>query len=274
MSRIPAISFPEDLALPALKTPTHPVVRYVKVLSRMTLFATFIIYLIVKFLISPAFETTLKRRFELHNFVYRQLKDLSARLRKSVKNPPTINVKYKNKVLVDRTISSDDVIMDEVRQTEYEYFQNDAKKNSYTAHFSKEISGKEVRFSEDSKKDDDGKPTFTDLNDKVNYSTSKIDKSLQNLKEKLTEFKVAEYIQLSNSGYNNGDPEMNSLLYQIKQFKTYLEVVTSEPPREMLFKKPISHIQVGRIDATSYKFNYLDILNSNIDDMKLLVDSK
>jgi hypothetical protein len=282
MSKIPIIAFPEENVLPKLRIPTHPVVKYIRVLSRLTIIATILILVIAKYVLEPALKTTLKRRFELQNFAYSKLKQLHKRLQKTVKNPPDINVTYNGKILVDRTISSDDVIIEELKNSEFEYFKKDSKKKSHNVQFNLIESSNEkgVMFSNDTKLSDDGDTDdnlikFSELNDNVTHSTSDLVQKLQNLKDKLSNFNVVDYKQLSNSGYNhNGNPEMNSLLYQIKQFKTYLEVMTSEHPREMLFKKPLSHIQVGGAATRIYKFSYLDILNDNLNEIKSKIDSK
>lgn len=275
MSSIPVLAFPEESGLPPLRTPTHPVVRYVKVLSRTTLLVTLLILGVAKFIIQPAMETTLERRFVLQNFAYVQLKKLSKRLKQTIQNPPSINVTYNNKILVDRTLCTDDIMVEETRENEYEYFKKDSKRKSYNVKFSIEGDNgieNEVKFANDD--NNSSFTTYTELNDKLNYSTTKLTTSLGKLRDRMKEFNVPEFRQLSTSnGFGTGDPEMNSLLYQIKQFKTYLEVVTSEHPREMLFKKPLSHIQIGKNKGNSYKFNYLDILNNNIDDMKQIIDS-
>lgn len=273
MSKIPVIAFPEDSVLAPLRSPTHPVVRYVRVLSRTTLLATLVIFFIAKYVIGPALSTTLKRRFELQNSAYVQLKALHNRLKKSVKNPPCINVSYNGKTLVDRTVSSDDIIVEEMKQYDMEQFNKDSLGSFYKPKSKFDGSGKGVRFSEDAKMESDHS-TFNELNCKINHSSSRLTQSLQTLRDRLKELKVPEYTQLSNSGYSHGDRDMNSLLYQIRQFKTYLEVVTSDHPREMLFKKPLYHIKVGRDDDKVVKFNYLDILNDNLDYLKSVIDSR
>lgn len=273
MSKVPVIAFPEDASLSPIRQPIHPGVKYVKVLSRTILLATLIVYFIAKYVVGPIFSTTLKRRFDLHNSVYVQLKTLHNKLRKSVKEPPSIDVSYNGRTLVDRTICSDDIIMEEEKQYDDTQFKKNNKGSFYSSAFSYEGNNKEVRFSNDVETNSDHL-TFSELNHKVNHSSSRLNQSLRSLKERLEDLKVPEYTQLSNSGYSHGDPDMNSLLYQIKQFKAYLEVVTSEHPREMLFKKPLYHIRVRRNDEKIVKFNYLDILNDNIDNMKHLVDSK
>lgn len=235
-------------------------IKYVKVLSRVSIIAIIIILVVIKYVLEPALHTTLKRRFELQNYAYTKLKSLHERLKQSVKHPPGISVSYNGKLMVDRTVVSDDLILEEAREFAYESFKNETKRKSRTV----ENGNKEVRFS-------DGTPprsTFTDINNNVDLSTTKLSDKIRSLKQKLDDFRIVEYKKLSVSGFSDGDPEMNSLLYQIKQFKTYLEVVTSEPPRDMLFKKPLSHLQVGRAPSKAYKFNYLDILNDNLHELK------
>lgn len=277
MSKIPVIAFPEESTLPKLRIPTHPVIKYIRILSRLTILSTITILLIAKYVLAPALKTTSERRFELQNFAYNKLKALYKRLQKQVKNPPNIIVNYNGKTLVDRTISSDDVIKEELSQSEFEYFKKDSKRKSYNVEFSMvQSNGKEVRFNDDLDKENTGDFTkFSDLNDDVTHSTTNLVNKLISVKERLNALKVVEYKKLSNSGYNDGDPEMNSLLYQIRQFKTYLEVTTSEHPRDLLFKKPLSHIHVGNGMATrTYKFNYLDIINDNLNEIKGKIDSK
>lgn len=276
MSKIPVIAFPEESTLPKLRIPTHPVIKYIRILSRLTLLSTIAILLIVKYALEPAFQTTLERRFELQNFAYVKLKALHKRLQKQIKNPPKVNVNYNGKALVDRTISSDDVVMDELKQSEFEHFKKDSKRKSYNVNFSKvQANGKEVRFNDVDDGDADDFTKFSDINDNATHSTTNLVNKLTSLKEKMRNLKVVEFKKLSNSGYSDGDPEMNSLLYQIKQFKTYLEVTTSEHPRDLLFKKPLSHIHVGSGMATkTYKFNYLDIINDNLNEIKGKFDSK
>lgn len=276
MSRIPVIAFPEDNTLPPLKIPIHPVIRYIKVLSRTTLLSTLLIYLFAKFILTPVFSTILKSRFEFHNAVYIRLKALHSKLKKSVKNPPIVDVSYNGKKLIDRTISTDDIFIEETKQYEESKFKKNDKGSYYPMSFSLDNNIKEVRFSDESVIDNVEGPIFNELNNEINYTSKKLGNRLIELKQKLDNLKVPEYTQLSTSGFNNGDIEMNSLLYQIKQLKTYLEVVTSEPPREMLFKKPLYHIQVGKTDNNNnnYKYNYLDILNDNINEMKRILDSK
>ncbi|KAG0681934.1 hypothetical protein C6P40_000165 [Pichia californica] len=272
MSRIPVIAFPEETSLPVLRTPTHPVIRYIKVLSRTTLLTTLVIYLLAKFLLSPALSTILKRRSEFNNTVYTRLKILHKTLKSIVKNPPNANVSYNGKKLVDRTICTDDVIMEETREYELEQFKKNNQGKRYPTQFSID-NIKEVRFADEAGSSFKENQTFDDLQKKMSFSSTKLDTNIDNLKSSLNKLKVSEYNQLSISGFNNGDAEMNSLLYQIKQLKTYLEVVTSEHPRDMLFKKPLYHIKLGN-DDTNYKFNYLDILNDNINEMKRIIDSK
>lgn len=280
MSRVPVIAFPEDNTLPPLRIPTHPVIRYIKVLSRTTLLSTLLIYLFAKFILTPTFLTILKGRFEFHNAVYIRLKVLHSKLKKCVKNPPIVDVLYNGKKLIDRTIATDDIFIEETKQ----YEENKFKKNNnglvYSMSFNNlDNNNKEVKFSDDNSIENIQGPIFDELNNEINYTSKKLGDRIIELKQKLNNLKVPEYTQLSTSGFNNGDIEMNSLLYQIKQLKTYLEVVTSEPPREMLFKKPLYHIQVGKTDnsnnnGNNYKYNYLDILNDNINEMKRIIDLK
>lgn len=273
MSKVPVIAFPEESLLAPLRSPTHPVVRYVRVLSRTTLLVTLVIFFIAKYMIGPALSTTLKGRFELQNSAYVQLKALHNRLRKSVKDPPSINVSYNGRTLVDRTVSSDDIIVEEMKQYQSEQFKKNSLGSLYKHHSTSDGSSKWVRFSDEAKLESDHS-TFNELNCKTNHSSFRLTQSLQSLKDRLKELKVPEYSQLSDSGYSQGDRDMNSLLYQVRQFKTYLEVVTSDHPREMLFKKPLYHIKVGRDDDKVVKFNYLDILNDNLDNMKRVIDSR
>lgn len=273
MSRVPVIAFPEDVSLPALRTPTHPVIRFVKIVSRITLLATLVIFLIAKYMISPSLAKILKGRFEFHNAAYRKLKALHSKLKTSVQNPPSINVTYKGKTLIDRTIASDDIIMEETKLFEAEKFKKNSKGKYYNAQFSY-TNGKEVRFSDDLTAPKEQR-TFTELNHEVSYSSTNLVNSLESFKDSLKALSVPEYKQpsTSGSGFDNGNPEMYSLLYQIKQFKTYLEVVTSEHPREMLFKKPLYHIQLGRNDNRNLKFNYLDTLHENINSIQQEIES-
>lgn len=269
MSNVPIIAFPEESSLPKMRIRNHPVVTYVRVLSRLSILCIVAVLLVYKYLLNPAFQTILGRRFELHNFVYTRLKELNLRLKKTTKTPPSINVSYKGKVLVDRTICSDDIIDEEQKQFKYDDFKKDAKRNSCNVRFSIDT-GDGARKDVQLRSNDAVKEviSFFDLNNKTNFTTSKLLYSIQSLKEKIAKLDVPDFKYTEGSGYNDGNPEMNSLLYQVKQFKTYLEVVTSEKPRELLFKKPLSHIQVGRGTNRAFKFNYLDILNDNLDEIQ------
>ena len=283
MSKIPVIAFPEESSLPKLKRVQHPALKFIKVLSRSTLSITTIILLIFKFFIQPNLQTILNNRFELHNFVYNKLKILHKSLQQRVKNANVMKISYNGKTLIDRNISTDDVIIEETKQSEYEHFKRDTKRRSYQASFTIEKNGKEIETNinnNNSNTDVDmNHNTYSDINEKVNYTTSKLVKGIESLRTNLKQLKVTEYNQLSSSSsslgnYSSGNSEMNALLFQIKQFRNYLEVVTSEHPREMLFKKPISHIQVGRRNSTKIqKYNYLDILNDNLDELRHKLDS-
>lgn len=269
MSTVPIIAFPEESTLPKMRTPTHPVVRYVRVMSRLSILCLLAVIVAYKYLINPAFEVTLGRRFELHNFVYTNLKKLHARLRKTTKYPPSINVMYKNKLLVDRTICSDDIVLEEQKQFEYDDFKRDAKRHSYNVRFSIDTADggkKDVQLKTDEVSKD--LVSFTDLNEKTNLTNSKLLQRVQDLKYKMSQLNVVDFKHTEGSGYNDGNPEMNSLLFGVKQFQAYLEVVSSDHPREFLFKKPLSHLQVGRGVQRTFKFNYLDILNDNLNEMQ------
>ena len=119
MSTIPAIAFPEPSELPQLGVRTHPVVRYVRVFSRITLLAMAIIYIVFKYVLQPAFSTTIARRFELQNFAYTRLKLLHKRLNRNVKNPPLLRVNYKGSIAVDRVISTEDIMHAEIKESEH-----------------------------------------------------------------------------------------------------------------------------------------------------------
>lgn len=271
MSTIPVLAFPEDASFPQLRRRRHPVIQYIKVLSRSTFLATALLLVIFRFLLKPALDTTVQRRFALQNFVYQRLKALHYNLRMIVKSPPLVNVTYNGKNMIDRTVSTSDILIEEARENEFALFKRESKVKSSIATTTGD-NHKEVRFSDDTKGGASHSTPFSEINDKANITSNKLNESMKNLKNKLQEIKVAEYKQLSTSGFISGDPEMNSLFFHVKQLKTYLEVATAEPPREMLFKKPLSHIQVGRNKSMSYKFNYLDILNDNLDEIKQALD--
>ncbi|TID31230.1 hypothetical protein CANINC_000173 [Pichia inconspicua] len=269
MSNVPIIAFPEESLLPKMRVPTHPVVKYVRVMSRLSILCLLAIVVAYKYIINPAFEITLGRRFELHNFVYTNLKKLHSRLRKTTKYPPSINVMYKGKLLVDRTICSDDILADEQKQFEYDDFKRDAKRHSYNVRFSIDTADggkKDVQLSKEEISKD--LVSFTDLNEKTNFTNSKLLQRMHELKQMMSQLNVADFKHTEGSGFNDGNAEMNSLLFGVKQFQAYLEVVTSEQPRELLFKKPLSRLQIGRGAKRTFKFNYLDILNDNLNEMQ------
>lgn len=265
------MSFPEETEGSRVRIPTHPVVRFVKVLSRSTLLVTFVIFLVVKYVVQPALATTLERRFELQNFAFMRLKGLKKRLDQTVELPPFIKVAYGDVELVDRTTCTDDIKIEEARESQYEFFKKDSKRRSYNVQFTDETGAKTISSKEKSNED---LSTFTELNSRIDHSQSKLQQKIIDLKSRLAGLNVVEYQKLSPSGFSDGDLEMNSLLYQLKQLKNYMEVMTSEHPREMLFKKPISQIQVGRNRNTSVKFNYLDVIDDKINGLKNMIDEK
>lgn len=266
MSTIPAIAFPEPSELPQLGVRTHPVVRYVRVFSRITLLAMAIIYIVFKYVLQPAFSTTIARRFELQNFAYTRLKLLHKRLNRNVKNPPLLRVNYKGSIAVDRVISTEDIMHSEIKESEHRIFKARIRRDTNIM----------LNNPKDDKQMDDEilHPSLPQINDEANYSTTRLIESVQRLRDKISELKVPEFKYSTSSAYNDGDPEMNSLLYQIKQFKSYLEVVTSEPPHKLLFRKPLSQLQIGYNSKKYHKFNYLDILNDNMDEIKHKLGTK
>lgn len=237
MASLPAIAFPENVEVVKISR-MHPILKHISLLSRRTISSVVIIYLIAKLLIEPKIELSFKYRFELQNHVYRKLKELSKKLETKVKNIPHA-VTYNGRKLIDRSTMTDDLISN----------------------------NREVSFGSSRGK---SKPTFEFLNQNGNQAMDKLIDKLNKLKLSLQTLSIPEYNKWDGSVSFGGNHEMDSLLLQMKQFKSYLEIVTSEHPRDMLFRRPVSHIEVDSSthNYNNHQHNYLDILHSDLNEIK------
>ncbi|GMM28685.1 hypothetical protein DAMA08_014010 [Martiniozyma asiatica (nom. inval.)] len=270
---VSAIAFPEDTVLAQRKPSNiHPLIKHVSLLSRRTLAFVVIVYLLAKLLIQPRLELTLERRFELQNLVFRKIKAFSKRLKGYTGGNVVVNVKYSTQLLTDRIIATDDIILEQER-AKREALEQD---KSVVIVMNGSGNGKGVRFENGTKDGHDVVPLQESLNDKVKDSMGNVLNSVERLRNSLKSVKssVPSFEKWDGSSYHTshtgGDScsgEMNVLQFQMKQLKNYLEVVTSEHPKEMLFKKPVSHIEVGQ-GAFNEGHNYVDILNQDLNGIK------
>lgn len=232
MTTLPAIAFPENVEVVKISR-MHPILKHVSLLSRRTISSVVIIYLIAKLLIQPQIELSFKYRFELQNQVYRQLKALSKSLETKVGHVPSA-VTYNGRKLIDRSTITDDLV-------------STSNRVSFAAK---------------------PKPTFEVLHHNGMQAMDKVVERLENLKISLQSLAIPQYNKWDGSVNFGGNYEMDSLLLQTKQFKSYLEIVTSEHPREMLFKRPVSHIEIGSSKNIPHQHNYLDIIQNDLNEIK------
>lgn len=104
---------------------------------------------------------------------------------------------------------------------------------------------------------------FELLNINANSSMDRLIEKMNRLKTSLQSLQVPKYNKWDGSF--DGNYQMDSTLLQTKQLKSYLEIVTSEHPREFFFKSPISHIKVNDISSGH---NYLDIIHKELNSIK------
>ncbi|GME87284.1 unnamed protein product [Ambrosiozyma monospora] len=72
--------------------------------------------------------------------------------------------------------------------------------------------------------------------------------------------------------------EMQPLLFQLSQFKNFLEATTSDHPRNYMFKRQISYLTngygAGAYSARRKTLNLVDDLRSSIDEVRTVVSQK
>lgn len=234
MATVGPIAFPEEAHVVRIGR-VYPILKHISLLSRRTISGVLMIYLIAKLLIQPQIAISFECRFELQNHVYRRLKELLRQVEAKAGTIPSM-VTYNGRKMVDRSTITEDLAR----------------------------SGKEVSFAAKPR------PTFEVLYQNSTQVSDKVVERIQQLNTRLQQVPIAKYNKWDGSSGFGGNYEMDSLLLQTKQLKSYLEIVTSEHPREMLFKRPVSHIQVGGSN-TNHHENYLDIIQGNLNDIEARV---
>ncbi|ODV85756.1 hypothetical protein CANARDRAFT_27848 [[Candida] arabinofermentans NRRL YB-2248] len=273
-SSIPVISFPEDLP-PATYSATskqHQTLRFLIRLLYSSGYTLAGIYLIAILALKPLLNVAYDRRSEFLNHVYTKLSSVYNDLTTKVKYVPSVEINYKGVIYKDSMSSTDDFKNDNDSDEEPIYTGPTYRYSAALVH----EPVKEVRFLDDAKN-----INYNELN---SQATMKLTRNLNNLKETLNDLKVSNYNNTKNfttsstptsfGGRNNDVSEMQPLMFQMKQLKNYIEIVSSDHPRDYIFKRKLNYS--NRYIAGEHKknsLNLLDDLNDEINELKDAVKS-
>ncbi|GMG35249.1 unnamed protein product [Ambrosiozyma monospora] len=279
-SHIPPISFPEDLppAAPSSIIPKqHKTLVFLIKLLRGSGYSLIAVYVLTTFLIKPLLKLSFDRRLEFSKFVFDRLNQVYQKLGKQIKYIPSVVVNYKGVIYKDSAVSTDDNDEDQVF-----YHHTEVTNVNKTISEDKTVK-KGVRFLDEEAQAEtifkqDYKKLSLDASDELSVALNKVRRTL--LSMKMADYQKQDAFSGSMINRYNGSSisEMQPLLFQLSQFKNYLEVTTSDHPKNYMFKRQISYLTngygAGGYSARSKTLNLVDDLHSSIDEVRTVVSQK
>ncbi|KAG7808803.1 hypothetical protein KL921_003885 [Ogataea angusta] len=238
---VAAIAFPED-AGPVSPVRPHGTLRYVLRLLASSGYGLAAFYAVVLLVIKPMLRLSFERRRDLANHCFGHLRALYGNLVDKVKFVPSVELNYRGLLYKDSMCSTETDEDDVVVQEEHT---------------------RGVRF--------DDEVARRDYNELNLSQTVILGQNLDRLKDTLNKIRVSSYHHKNSVPSFGGRlgasdvSEMQPLIFQVKQLKNCVEMVSTDHPREYLFKRSLSYARGPN------KLNLVDDLRDELADLRRVV---
>ncbi|KAH3660281.1 hypothetical protein OGAPHI_006867 [Ogataea philodendri] len=238
---VSAIAFPEDVGqAPAIRQ--HSTLRYLLRLLSVSGYSMAGVYLFVYVVLKPMLKLSFERRRELATHCFHKLESLYGTIVQKVRFVPSVELNYRGILYKDVMCSTGDEPQEEVMRQE-----------PRGVHFDDEIDR-------------------VDLKKQYLSTTTVLGSHLEGLRDTLKKLKVSSYNTKDTPSTFGGRlsmtdvSEMRPLMFQIKQLKNCVEMVSSDHPREYLFRRSVNYARNSR------NLNIADDLRQELADLHALVN--
>ncbi|GMF44316.1 hypothetical protein B5S32_g5800 [[Candida] boidinii] len=281
MSRpVPIISFPEDLKINTVILPKKSkTLIFLTKLFYSSGYTLLIIFIISKFLIKPLIKLNYDRRLNYLNHVFKNLNHLYLKISNNLSIIPSISINYNGTLYSDAICSTNEednisggILYKDSNDSNIEIdsdSDNDDDDNNTDVHRAKVTTERnQVHFEDDETtiKNQKNNNIF------IKKPNIKINKNLKNLKNTLLKLNISNYDstnEVAKFDYNSNISEIRPLLFQLKQFQNYLDLISQDHPKEFFFKRRNNY---GTYNTNNQKSNnILDDLNSEFNDCTKLL---
>lgn len=278
MSRpVPIISFPEDLKLNTIISPKKSrTLIFLTELCYSSGYTLLIIFIVAKFLIKPLLKLNYDRRFNYLNHVSKNLNHLYLKISKNLSIIPSISINYNGTIYSDAICSTNEednisggiIYKDSnTSNTEIDSDDNDDENDTDVYRAKVTTERNQVHF-------EDETTTQKRLNGNIFITKPniKINRNLKNLKNTLLNLNISNYDstnEVAKFDYNSNISEIRPLLFQLKQFQNYLDLVSQDHPKEFFFKRRNNYGTYNTYNQRSN--NILDDLNTELNDCTKLL---
>ncbi|KAG7921327.1 hypothetical protein KL905_002785 [Ogataea polymorpha] len=237
---VAAIAFPEDGG-PVSPARPHGTLRYVLRLLTLSGYGLATFYVVVLLVVKPMLKLSFERRRDLANHCFGHLRALYGGLVEKVKFVPSVELNYRGVLYKDSMCSTETDEDDVVVQEEHT---------------------RGVRF--------DDEVSRRDYNELNLSQTVILGQNLDRLKDTLNKIRVSSYHKNSVPSFGgrlaaSDVSEMQPLIFQVKQLKNCVEMVSSDHPREYLFKRSLNYARGPN------RLNLVDDLRDELADLRKVV---
>ncbi|KAI0463312.1 hypothetical protein LJB42_003335 [Komagataella kurtzmanii] len=226
---VQAIAFPENLPPSRLVTPKPAALLYLTRLLYGSGWFLVVVYALALFLIRPMLKLQYERRGSYLNHCLDKLNAMYELVAKRIKFVPEVRVKYGNTVYSDAGMQTDPK-KEEVDNTFNPFLYQQKYQNNG---FGRQT----IKFEDEEEKRD-------------RSESDRLGGSIQDLKNTLEKLEVSSYKQAGASLSLRGDTsrmsEMQPLMFQVKQLENYMEGLSSEHPKDSMFKRALGYGPYGK----------------------------
>ncbi|CDK29095.1 unnamed protein product [Kuraishia capsulata CBS 1993] len=249
--KLPVLAFPENLPESALIPPKPRTLIYLIRLLYSTGALLTAFYALAIFVLKPCLERQHSLRHEYLTYLCGGLRGMVSAISSRLDFVPNIAVKYGDRIYSDAycqtEINGDGTILKLGQKADEQLQENKASEEENGEHEDQELEQHEtdhgslitrpmgtVRFA------DEEEVREAEATEKLKKKAH-VSSSLNNLKNCLDSLTVTAYKRgdspMSMINHRANISEMQPLLFQVKQFQNYLDIMNRDHPRDMFFKR-------------------------------------